>query len=224
MYRALLYKEWLKTRRVFYAAIIISVIMAVYAILNMNSVIETFGVGSLWLNMIQKDGSMVSILTYLPLITGLAMGIAQMTPEMSHKRLKLTLHLPYPTNKLVLLMLATGLLQLLVIFAVQLLIIVIYDAQIIPAHLVSRVVLTTLPWYVAGFCAYMFAAAVCLEGTWFMRIIISLLGCGVLLILFKRDDAMAAYNSMLILFPVLFIIPTILSLGSIYRFKEGLQD
>ena len=107
MYRALLYKEWLKTRRVFYAAIIISVIMAVYAILNMNSVIETFGVGSLWLNMIQKDVSMVSILTYLPLITGLAMGIAQMTPEMSHKRLKLTLHLPYPTNKLVLLMLAT---------------------------------------------------------------------------------------------------------------------
>ncbi|MDE6368065.1 MAG: hypothetical protein K2K94_02370, partial [Muribaculaceae bacterium] len=63
-----------------------------------------------------KDISNVDTLTYIPLAIGLAVGIAQMVPEVSQKRLKLTLHLPFPQFRLVAMMLVTGLLELLFIY------------------------------------------------------------------------------------------------------------
>ena len=61
-----------------------------------------------------------------------------MAPEMAQKRLKLTLHLPYPSaRRLVGLMLPTGLAELLTIYFVQALIIMVYDFRILPSELVG---------------------------------------------------------------------------------------
>lgn len=111
----------------------------------MNRLIELKGIEHLWLIMLLKDNSFVDVIKYTPLAIGIAVGVAQMMPEMSQKRLKLTLHLPYPQIRLVGLMLATGLLELLAIFAAQALMIAVYDSGILPPELVERVVLTTLP-------------------------------------------------------------------------------
>lgn len=224
MYSALLFKEWLKTRRVFFVALIVSLLVADYVILTMNSHISANGVNILWLGMILKDSSFVDPVKYLPLIIGMALGIAQMAPEMSHKRLKLTLHLPYPHSRLVSLMLATGTIQLLVIFVLQAIVIAVYDATILPGEMVWRVLLTMLPWYLAGICAYLCVSAVCLEGTWYTRVILSLLGIALIMVMFLQPGVMAAYNSMIIVIIILILILAVLSFGSIARFKEGLQD
>lgn len=224
MYSALIFKEWLKTRRVFFVALIASLLVAGYVILSINSTIEAHGIGSIWLSMILKDVSMVDAVKYIPLVVGIAIGVAQMAPEMAQKRLKLTLHLPYPQLRLVTLMLTAGMLELLVIFILQAAVILIYDATLLPTELVGRVALTMLPWYMAGLVAYQFVSAVCLEGTWFMRVILSLLGVAVVMIMFMQHGVMAAYNSMIITVIVLILVLTVLSFGSITRFKEGLQD
>lgn len=224
MYSALIFKEWLKTRRVFFVALVAALLVAGYVILTINSLIASRGVGQIWMAMILKDVSMVDALKFVPLAIGIALGVAQMAPEMTQKRLKLTLHLPYPQLKLVTLMLTAGMLELLVIFLLQATAIVIYDSTILPCELVGRVMITILPWYFAGFIGYLIVSAVCLEGTWFMRIILSLIGVATVMLMFLQSGVMGAYNGMLLIAIVLILVLAILSFGSVARFKEGLQD
>ncbi|MDE5651166.1 MAG: hypothetical protein K2I35_09245, partial [Duncaniella sp.] len=119
MEKALLMKEWLKTRKVFLVSIILAVAVTGYAVLMMNRLIELKGVEHLWLIMLLKDNSFVDIIKYIPLVIGIAIAVAQMVPEMTQKRLKLTLHLPYPQRRLVSLMLLTGMTELLIIYIIQ---------------------------------------------------------------------------------------------------------
>ncbi|MCM1519759.1 MAG: hypothetical protein NC098_03135 [Lachnoclostridium sp.] len=223
MEKALFYKEWLKTRNIFFVALLVAVAMAGYVVLVMNRLIEIHGVDHLWLIMLMKDNSFVDFLKYVPLAVGLAIGAAQMVPEMVQKRLKLTLHLPYPQGRLVALMLFAGIAELLVIYIIQLAIVVIYDASILPHELVGRVALTMLPWYFAGFTAYLFVTAICLEGTWIMRIVLALLAVATLMIYFLQP-ALEAYNGMILIMIVFILLLTVLSFGSVLRFKEGRQD
>ncbi|MCM1077256.1 MAG: hypothetical protein NC411_07850 [Bacteroides sp.] len=223
MKKALLMKEWLKTRQIFLLALLLAVAVTVYAVLMMNRMIELRGVDHLWLVMLLKDMTFVDIIKYAPLVAGIAIGIAQMAPEMTQKRLKLTLHLPYPQNQLVALMLLVGLGELLVIFLVQALIIAVYDLNIMPVEMVSRVMLTTVPWFLAGFTAYLFVTSICLEHTWLRRIIIALLGVAVLMIFFLQASP-EAYNGMILIMIAFIILLTALTFGSVIRFKEGRQD
>ncbi|MDE6078659.1 MAG: hypothetical protein K2G35_01195 [Duncaniella sp.] len=224
MYSSIIFKEWLKTRRVFFIALALALLTAAYAILTTNSFIKEHGVISLWLSMLDKDTSFAGSLTYIPLAIGLALGVAQMVPEVTQKRLKLTLHLPFPQFRLVAMMLATGLLELLVIYLLQMGAVLIYDATILQPELVGRVFLTMLPWYLAGFTGYLFVTAICLEGTWYMRILLGLVGVAVLLVMFLQPNVMAAYNYMLVTIIAFIGIVTVFSFGSIARFKEGHQD
>lgn len=223
MEKAIVYKEWIKTRRVFFIMLLLSVAMAGYAILAMNRIATLKGVDHLWIVMLAKDNMFIDIIKYVPLVVGIAVAVAQMAPEMSHKRLKLTLHLAYPQMKLIGLMLATGLVEVLIIFAVQLLMLVVYDSTILVPELVGRMALTSLPWYFAGFTAYLFVASVCLEGTWYMRVILSLLAIAVFMMYFLQDSP-EAYNGMILVMIVFVGILTLFSFGSVIRFKEGRQD
>lgn len=223
MEKAIFYKEWIKTRRVFFISLLLAVAMAVYALLAMNRLIALKGAEHLWIVMLLKDNSFIDIVKYVPLVVGVAVAVAQMAPEMSHKRLKLTLHLPYPQMKLVGIMLSAGLLEILAVYVVQLAIITVYDLTILPHELVARVVLTALPWYFAGFAAYLFAASVCLEGRWYMRVALSLLGIGVLMMFFLQDSP-EAYNGIIVGMVVFVPVLALLCFGSVIRFKEGRQD
>lgn len=223
MERAIIFKEWVKTRMVFFISLGLAVCIAFYTVAMMNRLIELKGVEHLWLIMLLKDNTFIDMIKYVPLLVGLAIGVAQMAPEMTQKRLKLTLHLPYPQRRLVGLMLLAGLVELLVIYLLQAMIIMVYDLRILPVELVGRVMLTTLPWYFAGFTAYLFVTAVCLEGTWRRRIILSLLGIAVLMMYFLQP-ALEAYNGMILLIVITVVLLAVLSFGSIIRFKEGRQD
>ena len=95
--------------------------------------------------------------------------------------------------------------------------------RILAPELVSRVVLTMSPWFVAGVVAYFFTAAVCIEGCRVQKVALSLLGVGVVSWLFA-GDAPEAYNGVLLLFVVASLSCALLVYRSVYRFKEGLQD
>lgn len=223
MIKALIFKEWTKTRIAFAISLVIALAASVYAVLMMSRLIELKGAEHMWLIMLLKDNMFVDAVKYIPVFVGIGIAMAQMTPETAHKRLKLTLHLPYPQNKLILLMLATGITELAVIFALQLAILVIYDTTILPPELVKRMVLTTLPWFIGGFTAYLFVTAVCLEGTRYMKTVIALLGIAVVF-LFYLQPAPEAFNGILFAAIVFTALLAILSIGSVIRFKEGRQD
>ena len=162
MLKAIIYKEWLKTRGVFLIGLLLSVCMAGFEILSMNRVGTVKGVEHIWQIMLMKDNMFVNHLTFIPLAVGVGVGLAQMLPEMVQKRFKLTLHLPYSQNRMVLAMLAVGLAEIVAVSVVTSVIVVVYDMRILAPELVSRVVLTMSPWFVAGVVAYFFTAAVCI--------------------------------------------------------------
>lgn len=223
MTKAIFFKELIKTRRVFWISLLVAIIFAIYAIMCIRRVGTSHGVEHIWLIMLMKDQTFIDAIKFLPPVIGLALGVAQMSPETQQKRLKLTLHLPYPQNKLIFTMICAGMVQCLLIFIIQALIIGIYYYGVVAPEMTTHVMLTTLPWYLAGLTSYLFTAAVCLEGTWRRRIILSLIALGVVSIYYMQSVPQA-YNGIIfgaIIFTLLLIL---LSLYSVNRFKEGLID
>lgn len=223
MKKAIFFKEWLKTRRFFALSVFISLCFVLYALLRVNRVVEFKGAGHLWEVLIQKEVVMIEVLRYIPLFTGMVMGIVQFVPEMLLKRLKLTLHLPYSGNRMILYMIALGVGLLGIVFLLNYLVLGIYLQALLPVELTTRILLTALPWYLAGFAAYFFTVWICLEPTWRRRIINVLLAIGVLRLFFLNDTPQA-YDGMLVWLLAYLISIAGLALLSVKRFKEGRED
>lgn len=185
-------------RKAWFAAFALAAALTIYAMIVINRLITLKGVEHLWMIMLLKDNTFVEILKYLPLAVGVAIGAAQMVPEMQQKRLKLTLHLPFPQMRLCIVMLGFGLVLCALVFVAQWVAVGIFYARIIPSQLVWRVLLTMLPWYAAGLMGYIFTAAVCLEGTWRRRVIVSLLGIAMVMVCYLQS-APEAYNAFIFL-------------------------
>lgn len=223
MWKAIVYKEWLKTRAVFGLAVLLAVCVAGYEIINMNRILTLKGVEHIWQIMLLKDNMFVNHLPYIPLFAGIGIGLAQMLPEMSQKRLKLTLHLPYPQNRMILVMLATGFCEMLAVSIVVVAIVAGYDVNILAGELVARVLLTMLPWLVCGINAYFVTAAVCLESSRRQRCLLGLLGVGIVSAYYV-EPAPEAYNHSIAGFAFFAVACALLVYRSVYRFKEGRLD
>ena len=223
MKKAIFYKEWIKTRRYFPIALTVSVIFIIYALLGVQRVINFRGVAHLWEILLSRDVVFIETLTYIPLLAGLLLAIVQFVPEMQQKRLKLTLHLPYPQNRMLMLMLIAGLSELIVIYLIDYLILYVYLQNILAPELTDRILLTSLPWYLAGLALYPLAAWVCLEPTWRRRVADILVAVGVCRLFFLSETPQA-YDGMLPWLLALLLCVLFFPLLSVYRFKQGCQD
>lgn len=223
MYKAIITKELLKTKRTFWCCLAIAVFFTGYALLGINRVITLHGVSHVWLIMLMKDQVFIDAIKYVPLVCGLLIGLSQMIPEMQQNRLKLTLHLPVPQLKILMTMLATGAGLLTLIFLLQSAAILIYYNRIVAPEMTLFATGATLPWYLAGYTAYFFSTAVCLEGQWRRRIILALTGAGAVTVYFLQS-APGAYTGILPAAVVLTAMLALLSHVSVTRFKKGLID
>lgn len=152
---AIFFKEWIKTRWYLLLACIVTLGFAGYSMLRINRVVELKGAAHVWEVMLSRDAVFVNLLEYVPLLVGILLALVQFIPEMYHKCLKLTLHLPYPQLKMINLMLLYGLLTLVICFATNYILMFVYLQGILAPELYSRILLTALPWYIAGICAYL---------------------------------------------------------------------
>lgn len=223
MNKMILYKEWLKTRWVLLGIVLVFAAVTFYCFLNLTKVVEIRGGGLLWEAMVEKDALLVDIFRYLPAVAGAFLALAQFVPEVQHKRLKLTLHLPYPQKRMLLVMVAFGLLILTVLYALQAGVSAFLLAQWVPVELVSRVFRTTLVWYLAGWAAYLFTSALCLEPTWKTRVLVLMVASAFLYLLFL-SGVPEAYNGFLPWLVAYTLLSGVLLFHGVARFKEGAQD
>ena len=114
---AIFYKEWIKTRWYLLLALLVTLGFAGYSMLRINRVASMKGVEHVWEVMMSRDTVFVDLLEFIPLLVGILLALVQFVPEMHHKCLKLTLHLPYPQLRMINLMLLYGLIVLLTCFA-----------------------------------------------------------------------------------------------------------
>lgn len=220
---AIFYKEWIKTRWYLLLAFAVSTGFAGYSMLRINRVAELKGAAHVWEVMLMRDVIFVDLLQYIPLLAGILLALVQFIPEMYHKCLKLTLHLPYPQLRMINLMLLYGLLALTVCFAANFLLMFVYLQGVLASELYTRILLTAATWYVAGLCAYSLMAWICLEPTWKRRVF-NLVVTVLLLRIFFLSSEPEAYNGFLTWLVVYSLLCVSLSWISVLRFKAGRQD
>ena len=223
MIKAIFYKEWIKMRWFCLVAALFLAGFTAYALLRVQRVITFKGAAHIWEVMLEKEVVFIDILQYLPVLLGVLLALVQFIPEMTHKRLKLTLHLPFPQRKMILLMMGVGLAALAVLSAVQAFVLWCYFHTLLAPELVSRILLTSLPWYLAGLALYPLAAWVCLEPTWRRRVADILVAVGVCRLFFLSETPQA-HDGMLPWLLALLLCVLFFPLLSVYRFKQGCQD
>ena len=223
MIKAIFYKEWIKMRWFCLVAALFLAGFTAYALLRVQRVITFKGAAHIWEVMLEKEVVFIDILQYLPVLLGVLLALVQFIPEMTHKRLKLTLHLPFPQRKMILLMMGVGLAALAVLSAVQAFVLWCYFHTLLAPELVSRILLTSLPWYLAGLALYPLAAWVCLEPTLRRRVADILVAVGVCRLFFLSETPQA-YDGMLPWLALLLVFSLFFPLLSVYRFKQGCQD
>lgn len=223
MTRMILYKEWLKTRWILLGILVVTAAITSYCLLNLGKVAEIRGNDIIWITLLTKDTVLTDILQYLPMIAGIVLGVSQFLPEISRKRLKLTLHLPFPQWKMIALMVLYGLMALTLTFTLQAVALSVVFRRWVAAELVTRIILTMLPWYLAGWAAYLWTTAICLEPAWKLRTVLAIIGAGLLRLLFLTPVP-EAYNCFLPALAVYTCCGALLIGHGIIRFKEGIQD
>ena len=223
MWKAIVYKEWIKTRRYLIAALLLTAGFAGYGLLKLYRAVELTGAGHIWEVMVSRNAVFIDSMEFVPLLAGLLLAVVQFVPEMQRKCLKLTLHLPVPALATLGTMLAFGVAALLVLFGTGVALVGLGPLPVLPAELAGNILHTALPWFLAGVAAYLLGAWVILEPTWRLRavnILMSLL----LLRLFFLGQAPRAYEGFLPLLALLTACTASLSWLSIVRFMAGRQD
>lgn len=147
MIQAIFYKEWIKTRWYWLLATLFMIGITGYSMLRIGRTIAIQGIDHLWVVMVQKDAIFIDLLQFVPLLIGILLAAVQFFPEMQRKCLKLTLHLPYSQKKMVMSMLAYGVLALVTCFAMSFIMMGVYLPQHFTSELVQRVLLSAAPWF-----------------------------------------------------------------------------
>ena len=223
MILSIFYKEWIKTRRMVWFCLIASLGFLLYTQMRLSRVVELQGAAHVWLIILSKDVTFIETLRFVPMAIGILLGLAQYVPEMQHKRLKLTLHLPIHYNRIIMLMSAYGLACLLAIFLIHYAWLWIYLHQLFATPITKHILLTSLPWYIGGIAGYAFTVWMCVEPTWKYRVI-HFLFAAISLRLLYISPYPCAYNRVL----GILILVSVFSIGyiilSVSRFKRGEQD
>jgi len=214
------YKEWIKTRWFLVIALLAHLGFVGYSLMRVNRVASLHGEDHVWIVMMTHDQVFVDLLQYIPVITGVLLGLFQYWPEMYHKCLKLTLHLPVGHLRITAQMLSWGLLAMLALTVVDYLILFGYLQRLLPVELYGRILLTALPWYLAGFAAYLLSAWIVLESAWKRRIFNIAVALLVLRVYFISSTP-CAYARIGWGLAVFTLLLASLAVISITRFKEG---
>ena len=212
MIKAIFYKEWIKMRCFYPLSALFLFGATAYALLRVQRVITFKGAAHVWEVMLEKEVVFIDILQYLPALLGVLLAVVQFVPEMAQKRLKM-----------ILLMSGIGLGALALLFIVQTAVLWGYFHALLAPELVARILLTALPWYLAGLTLYLLTAWICLEPTWKRRLANLLIAVGVCRIFFLSDTPQA-YDGMLSWLALLLVCSLFFPLLSVYRFKQGCQD
>lgn len=220
MLRSLYYKEWQKSR---WALLIILLFFAgviTYSFINISQNLRVSGIDQVWDIIVQKGTYYFSHIKYLPLMAGIALAITQYVPEMSNKRLKLTLHLPLPESKIMLTMLSFGIINLSLIFT--LVYCILYGGTItyFPSEMAYWNAIVTLPWLLGGITAYLLTVWICIEPVWKQRILNGIISI-LLLAPYYFEVMPKAYDPIIFYLLILTIISGFFSFHSLIRFKDG---
>lgn len=222
LFKALSYKEWVKTRKFVFVVLLLLAAVTVYAYIDVTYSIRVNEAVNVWYGFIFQGMSVSGLMMYLMPLSGIAMAIVQFVPEMTNKRLKLTFHLPASETRLVSAMLLFGYGVLLVLYLASMGLLSLLVGRILPAEVICMMISQLLPWAMAGLAGYGFTVWICVEPSWKQQLFNMLISLGLLAVffvsLYPGTYSGFVWGMMLILISS-FVFP----FYSCVRFKQGIQ-
>lgn len=220
MLRSIFYKEWIKIGRaaILLTAVGLLLIAGIYLTVRHDLLLKDAEL--YWYDIVYQKMIYFSIFKFMPLVTGLLIGLAQFVPETVEKRIKLSLHLPINEEEVVLKMLGIGTTIVLTSFLLLFAVIYAWGLVYFPVEMVQKTAVTVLPWFYSGLATYFLASFVVLEPLWKYRILYILTG-GAFITFFYKSNVAGAYQPILLPLLLCVIMASISSLFSIYRFRKG---
>lgn len=175
MIKGLFYKEWIKTKWLIIAGLILVVSgMFVWYQLIKNDYAQQQAVMFTY-TIAVKHRLFHDVLRFLPSILALALALFQFVPEVSRNRYRLTLMLPVPINKLLLWMTAYGVITLTVFYLFTGLLFFAVSLQFLSAFMVWNTASNLFTWYLGGYVLYFWLTGVLFEPKWKYRVFLALL-------------------------------------------------
>ncbi len=220
LFKALSYKEWIKTRKLIGVLILVSLGVLSYSFIEVTHLIRLNDANTVWFGFLYLDSSLPAITTFIPVLFGVALSLVQFVPEMVNKRLKLTLHLPARESSIVTAMLVYGYLVLFCLSLVTLLLYVVGFSMMFSCEVIGIILSQLIPAFVSGLVAYGLTAWICFEPQWKQRIYNLLVAIGFLAVFFisqKWGVYMHFGIGQLVLLAASFVFP----FYSVLRFKHG---
>jgi len=220
MIKSVLFKEWLKIKSAFWGLLGLWFIIVVYIYFDIAYQLKFFEASIIWYNITVLGMQFYHVVYYIPLLTGLVLGITQYVPEITDKRLKLTLHLPVNESKMLLTMSGIGSIMLLIIYAFSLILLISVSSHYFAKEITYSMLSTILPWYLAGLILYFSTSMIILEPIWKRRILYTPIILGFVSLLME-DKYYNLYDNSLIKFAIIAIFFFFGVLITGYRFKRG---
>ncbi len=220
MWKSVIYKEWLKVKWFFIIVTLLEIMVAGYVFIKVQHDFKFNEAKNYWYLILFMGAPYFGYLKFVPLVSALAISIAQYFPETVDKRIKLTFHLPINENKILITMMLFGTACLLAGYLILLAIFYGFSTFFFPSDIIVPALISITPWFLSGFAAYYFVALIVLEPVWkyrFFYIVVAAL----FLPLFLESASIGSYAPAN---PVLFVLVIILSISLLfsgYRFRKG---
>ncbi len=163
MISSILLKEWLKLKYLFAGVLVLNIGVCLKIYFDIRGLILSEHPEMIWYEAIHLHNVFFKDFMFFPLVTGLVLAAAQFVPEISRRRMRISLHLPLHRDLLMLLSVVTGLFFFMVAVGISVVLVYSTMRSWFPLE-VSMTVLTTMgPWILAGILGYLGGMAVLLE-------------------------------------------------------------
>lgn len=176
------YKEWIKTRWAMLASLAVAVAVTLYIFTVVANKMTVLGAKIYTLQVLYDNPPVIyySLLTYIPLLIALSVGVSQYMPEVSRKRIRLTLHLPMKNNRLILYMALYGVVALTVVNLIVLGLFMWENAAVFPSEVTMPTLRSVLPYFLVSYPAYNFIAMIAMEPNRWRQLIYTVIALCVL--------------------------------------------
>lgn len=220
MLTQILYKEWIKLRKTTLFLSIVALLIEAYIYFILNKNVHAYGPFETWYISLYWRFSFYDVLKFTPLLFGLITGFAQFIPEKINNRIKLTLHVPLSSRRIITHLLTGGLVQLSIIYILMIILFHIICLNVFDPLATNIFFTHTISWFLAGYSIYFCIAGIIIEPNWIKKIPMLLIAFIFTLILIP-DHYVGAKSEFTWFYLILTATTAVLPYHSIYRYKGG---
>lgn len=215
----LIYKEWIKTKWFFLISAIISLAVVLYIFVSVSSAMSGEAIFYLY-DLMTGGGKFFIIFKPVPILIAVLIGLSQFIPEVTDKRIKLSLHLPTSTNTVIYSMVLYGFCVMMAILLVSILMFVGLMRIYFPIEIIVPALQTMSVWILGGVTTYFLIAMIALEPVWKFRFLYLIVAYFIVSV-FMRNYAIGNVVTAMPIFWGVTLLSSISILFTSHRFNKG---